>query len=611
MPVRENTVDSWNIALEDGLTFRKEYGREDEWAHMESMFYHANKMQDGNVGPNIIAGTGDALLSQLTVPNPKFLLQPLRMDVIESTPVLESVLNTLMHTANLQESFEEACLHAYLWGRGIVKFGYDSEFGYDPRQDIGQVAQTVLGISLTQFDKKGQRIEFGQATPGMPWSGAVLPHDFVVPYGTKTLKNSPWAAHRIVRHIDDIKADPKYSGKRDLEPQMSMADYVKSYLTVMKPYRLGQVLQQAQRQFSEKAEFVELWEIHDVRTGRVYVISPGYDTFLRNEIDYLQEDGLPFVSIGFVPSARNFWTTPDTVYLKAPQEESVDIATMQKHQRRISLLRFMYEEGSIDNDELEKFMSGEIGVGIKIKTTTSTDPIVAMTPGNSNNQLQSEAEAIRRDGRETVGFSRNQTGEYTPGRHTASEAMIVQENSDQRLNRRQNSLAKAYCEGGQKLAKIIFRLWQTPRLTQIIGPSGAQEWQAFTGSQLKGEYLYSIGFSNEPVKGMEARKAEAMQLYVSLSQDPTIDQIALRRYLARAYNNPEFYSLFLPGVIPSAGLSVPMQQQLMQQQGGGGGGVQPQTPGGAGNGSPVPEVRSPVQPSPQPPGPPRQGMGQQ
>ncbi len=482
----------------------------------------------------------------------------------------------------MKESFESSGLHSFLYGRGIIKLGYDSEFGYDPEHDLGFKTNNILGLSLTQFDSKGQKIEYNEVTPGMPWCGSVMPHDFVVPWGTgPKLSSAPWCAQRIVRHIDDIKADPKYSNTRDLYPSMSMSDYTKSYLTVMKPYRMSDAASSSlsRRQGHDKAEYVEMWEIHDTRTGRVFVIAQGYDKFLRDEIDYLQEDGLPFVSFGFVPQSRTFWNTPDAVYLQAPQNEAIDIAAIQKISRKISTLRFMHEEGSIDSDELEKFLSGVPGISVKYKQGAGQNgpPITTLNPQTANNVLQQEAEGVRRDARETVGFGRNQMGEYEgTGRRTASEAMIVQQNADQRLTRREQIVADSYCELGRKVSKIIFKFWKTPRLIEVIGPDGAAAWNIFTGSSLKGEYQFKVGFSHEPIEGLQARRQAAIGIFQLLSQDPSINQVELRRYLARAFNDPEFNRLFLPGVIQSANLPNAMQQMQPSM-----GGNNPQ-PGGVG-----------------------------
>jgi hypothetical protein len=604
---RKDTVDNWNLAIDDALEFRRKYGREGMWAECEAMFYNAHHTQLDQLGPNLIYSTGDSLLSSLCVPNPYFTVRPNRMEVIQGCPILESQLNAFIWALDLKGVGTTSALNGYLFGKGIAKIGYDSEFGYDPRTDIGFQLNNILGLSLSQFDKRGRKIEYNsQIVPGMPWVESVLPHDFLVPWGTTDLTSAPWCAHRIIRHIDDIKADRKYSNKKDLVPMLSMADWVKSYLTVMKPYRVGQAAEWTKSESSDKAEFVELWEIHDARTGRVRVLSPGYDKFLRDDIDYLQEDGLPFVDLSFVTGNRSFWTTADAVYLQSTQAEAINIASVMRKQRNISLLRFLLRKGTMSKDEVAKYLSGDIGIlaeydGAQIGEAS---PITAVSHPNNNQVLQQEAEYMRRDARETVGFSRNQLGEYeASGRRTATEAGIVQQSSDQRLNRRQDQMAEFYQNIGKKLAKTIFKFWKTPRLVQIVGQDGAASWTSFTGSQLKGDYLYKVGFSSEPSDSHQRRKTEALTLYSQLSQDPSIDQLALRRHLVRAFNDPEFTSLFLPGVISNAALPNAMQQMQQQMgqpggqmQGGGGakreGGVSPvQKPGDSSSVSPKSQQR--------------------
>ena len=182
-------------------------------------------------------------------------------------------------------------------------------------------------MSFSQFDKRGRRIEFGKTRPGMPWVQAVLPHDIVVPWGVRDLDESPWIFHRVVRHIDDVKADPKYPHTKGLVPVMSMEDYVNSYKTRLKPYRIGP---RAPGTSSRKEEYVELWEGRNKRTGKIIALATGYNKKLREDDDQLlTEEGYPFASVSFVPRSRTFWVTPDAYYLKYHQAEQFDSQSQQ------------------------------------------------------------------------------------------------------------------------------------------------------------------------------------------------------------------------------------------------------------------------------------------
>jgi hypothetical protein len=586
MAWKELSVSDWNDEINQGLKFRQLYGLEDRWSKLEALYLHVHKSHL-TAGPNIIASTGDALLSTLAVPFPYLSVKPRRMDFVPGARVVESVDNMLVRKLRFQEAVERACLSAYLWGVGFLKIGYDSEFGWDERHDIGGTGQPT-GMSMSQFDVKGRRIEFADSEPGMPWVDDCLPHDIVVPWGTRTVRTAPYVVHRVVRHIDDVKADPKYENKKFLKPCMSMEDFVKSYNTTVKPYRAGgDVIRQART--GTDSEYCELWEIHDRRTGRVMVLATGHDSFLRNEVDGMQVKGLPFVELKFVPNSRNLWTTPDAYYLRAAQAELTDITKQSQAQRRISLMKFLYHRRAIDEEELEKAMSPDTGPGVAVNDDIPLAEAIQVLQPGGNFMLYQEAEQTRRNARETVGFSRNQFGEYeATGRRTATEATVVDRASGLRMTRRQMVVANAYTESFEKINRIIAEQWKGPRIAEIVGPDGAPTWVQYTGALFEGDYEYSIGFSSEAGETLGGRKQLAAQLYATLSQDPTVDPLQLRRYLSDAFADPSFSSIFKPGVLTPGGVQGANVQLPMSGMQGGEGGVQ--APPGAGAGGEMPPM---------------------
>ena len=569
--MKELSPQEWLQEISTGLEFRRLYGLEDEWKTLEGLYYHVDRMVSEFSAPNLLASLGDALMSELTVPVPVFTVRPRRLTDPSNASILESVDNDLVGDLALVEAMEDAVLHAFLFGgRGILKIGYDSEWGWDPGLDFGG-PEAPLGLSLSQFDKKGRRIEFAESVkPGMPWVKAVLPHDIVVPWGVKRLEDSPWIAHRVIRHIEAIRGDRKYSGTRDLKAVMSGEDFVKSYQTTMKPYRAGQdTVGVAMTREGRKAVYVEMWEIHDQRTGRIIVVATGNDDkVLRDEDDLLQIEGLPFVSFAFVPQTRNFWVSPDAHYLKANQAELSDISLQATKQRRLSILRFLFGEDAFEEEELSKALSADVGVAARVKAGMDiTRAIVSLTPPNNNMLLYQDAEHVRRDSREMIGLSRNQLGEFeASGRRSATEASIVKASSDQRMGRRMIVVRNAYLKVMRKVNAMLFRFWTTPRWAKVTGPEGLESWVPFVASNLQGSYAYDLDFSVEQGLTRQDRQAKAFGLYQALSQDPYIDPIDLRRYLTRQFNDPQITAMFEKG-FQNAALRIQMQQAGMQGSG--------------------------------------------
>ena len=553
--MKELTVSKWFDEIIKGLEYRRLYGVEDNWYDLERKFYNVHPSCEN--GPNLIASTGDAMLSSLSVLNPRVLLKARKQSDVIPTMILESVDNDLIEDLRVRQEAEISLLHAYLWGRGILKIGYDSEWGWDPQYDASD-GGSPLGLTFTQFDKRGNRIENREdVQPGMPWVRAIPPHDIVVPFGTRDERDAPWIAHRVVRHMDHIKADPKYSLPRDLVPVMSMDDFTESYQKTAKGYRYGNEMMSPQvtgARASRKTEFVELWEIHDRRTNKVIVIATGNNSKLRDEIDHVALGGLPFVSMALVPQTRNFWTTSDAQGLLQAQAELSDISLMAARQRRVNILKIIIAKDSMDDSEIDRLMSDEVAAVAFVKNGVNPrDAVVPFTPGNANQSLYVDAEVIRRNARETIGFSRNQMGEFeSKGRRTATEVENVQQNSSTRMSRRQGRLGDFYTDTFRIINNLLFEYWTTPRWAQVIDDRGSKQYVEFVMSKLKGDYKYGCEFSSEGSMTIEQRRDKALSMAQILAG--IADPGAILGYLQRNLNDPEMNALFsAPAAQPTSG----------------------------------------------------------
>ncbi len=555
MAFRQYKPEEWTEEINRGLDFRRKFGIEGTWGEIESLYYnvHPSMMNDG---PNVIMSTGDSLLSSLVVPSPKILVKPEREEAVSKAPLLESLDNILLRELSLVDEADTAVLHAFLFGAGVWKIGYDSEFGYDPTLDVG--GQLQFGMTLSQLDKKGKRrIEHDSGvTPGMPWVRAVPPHDIIVPWGTLRLTNCPWIAHRFVRQIDDLKADPKYENTGRLSPNISQEDFVNSYRSVIRLNstwpsssfaRTARPRRNAKIGGSREPDYIELYEIHDRRTGRIMVVAPDHPSFLRNDINALQiENRLPFVGISFTPKSRSFWTTSDAYYLRQQQMELSDLAVQRTKIRRLAVLKFLYDGDALSNEELEKLLSPDVGAAARVEGGSDLSKAITTLSTHPDQALIMEEEHLRRNVREQVGFSRNQLGEFAGGRRTAFEAKVVDRSSARRMSRRMLAVRKLYQEAFEIINSIIFEHWRTPRIIQVLGEQKAQEWEQITGPQLKSRYSYAVSFTDD--EELQGRKHEALQLYMLLSQDPSVNPIALRQYLSDEYNDVEIGRLFNPDV---------------------------------------------------------------
>jgi len=530
-------VADWIDEIDAALVYREMFGREAAWKKLE-LTYINDPHGWAAVGPNLIYSMGDSLSSTLSVPDPEFVVTPERSSGVAKAPIIESLDASLVRKLELKRHVDMVIISGYLYGSMILKIGYDSEYGWAPYYDIGK-GQNVVGMTMTQFDKRGHRIESPDIQPGWPWIRPVLPHDFVVPWGTVWLPDAPWAAHRIVRHIDSIRADPKYKNTSNLEPQISMADFMESYLTT------GTRKQRARlkgiARFNKKPEYVELWEIRDRLTGEILVVNRNHNKFLRKAPDFIQRAiGMPFVHGTLNQHPRSFWSTPPAYYLGQIQKTQFDISLQAEKQRRISILKFLFRSGAIDKEKLSRLISGDVGAAEGVDTTFPLNDIIApINTGTSPWDAVAQSENSRRDAREAIGFSRNQLGEFdTSSRRTAREATFVAQGSQRRTTKREGVISKLYIDCIRKVNDLIFDFWTTPRDVLVD-----DRWVNVTGTSLRGQYDYDVNLVTKRAVSRAERKIEAIMLMGQLSQIPGIDIEALKQYIIDASGDPAFENI--------------------------------------------------------------------
>jgi len=456
------SATDWMEEIDNALEYRQIFGMEASWNKLEKDYLNLPG-GDTSVGPNLVYSMGDSLLSSLTVPDPEFVLRAEHPRGVKRRPILEAVDNWLVRVMDLKDAVDLALLHCFLAGRAIIKIGYDSEFGWSPYYDIGR-GNNMLGMTLTQFDKKGRRIENMDTKPGMPWVRAVDPRDIVVPWGTTSLKDAPWIAHRVVRLNDHLKKDPKYKNTSNFKASISMEAFMNSYRGPLSRKVRDRYKTTLGFRHNAKTEFNEIWEIHDKMTRTVKVVAPDWGKYLRDDVDALQVDGLPFVSGTFVTHPRSFWSTPQAYYLGQIQNDSHDISLQATKQRRINCLKFIAAKGAITEAELTKLISGDVGVVGMADTARPLSEIFVPFPRSNNLDLMVEEENVRRNARDAIGFGRNQLGEYDAStRRTAREATFVQRGSMLRTSKRAGVVTKLYIDTIRKVNKIIFSNWKLSR----------------------------------------------------------------------------------------------------------------------------------------------------
>ena len=514
-------VVHWKGNIQRGTNFRQRFYKDSDWLRFEKYFQNIHQVDGKDYDPkadptersmvivNLIATIGRMLVNQVYYRNPHIFVRPQRAEHAAGAVILQNIINAIIRKVGVKHEMRMAIQDAYTLGTAIIKEGYDSEFGLST--DVQNAAEP-LEASDTSEGKKGERIEYRtNIFPGFPWAIRVHPADFVVPYDTRELASARWACHAYTRALEDVKADPKFSSA-GLEADTELAKRLsQGSLTEGTP---GTDTTGAG---SELPEIVRLYEIHDLRKKRVRVFAYNHKKWLRDDPNILIEElgRLPFQALIFNPQSRYFWGISDVHTIEQQQWELNDIRTQDAKQRRISIMKFLYDAELIDEDELEKLVSEQVGAGVKCKGNPRE--AVAFVQPHQGPDMMTAAKTVQEDIRAQVGFSRIQMGEQLSGRRTAKEVGDIGAAFDVGISAKRDRVNDILINTARDMAELVFAFWRVPRIaTRVPRTDGSLRDVLFTGPELRGEYDFVIGAEDSAPVNRAERKRELMELLGAL-----------------------------------------------------------------------------------------------
>lgn len=523
-------LETWKDRIRSGLRYQRYYGQSKKWNVYKNMYRGFFGNQNAKQIPvNLIFSQARSIIPQVYFRSPRMGVIPMKPGFAPHAWVIERVDNYLIRELDLKYEFKSMILEAYLCGVGPAVLGYDSEFGYNP--DLNAVE---LGDgSLSQFDKKGNLLEYGlNIKPGMPWLKASSASDFIVPWGTRKWEEAPWYAFRRMRPLADIKKDNKYDNTSKLTGPFNSALDASAEARPMNANQLNN------EDFTE--DWVELWEIHDLQTRKVMVLTLDHDKFLREDEDMLQHEGLNALVLGFNEDPDYFWWPSDARQIEKQQLEMNDIRTVASKHRKVALLKMLVDKTMMNKDELSKLLDGDVKAAAFIDAGTGGDirKAVAFLQSHVPPDFAVAAQEVRGDVREIVGFSRNQAGSFeeASGRRTATEAAIVQRASTIRINERRDIMADVLEKTVRKMNQMVFDFWTVERIIDIVGADGQKYWIRFTGPEIKSEVNYRINAEESLPQDQSTRRAEAEKLVALLQGAPGVDMGYLIRQYTRQFD---------------------------------------------------------------------------
>lgn len=505
-------VKWWMEQIDLGEKFRKKVAYEDQWDTWYK--YYRGDWREGVLPVNLFFTMVRSIVPRIYFRNPSVSVSPAKPDPMNMAlaQVMERMDNKLIRMMKIKTEMKQMVQDCFFCGTCIGKLGYGSFFAPTPELDSTE----------DPLDKSGNKLEYLQGVKrDMPWFKRVNPRDFVVPAGATSLRESRWVAHRIVRSVEDVKADPRLKNTKDI-----------GFITYPSPgFR--------QDRIQRKAKDVVLYEVRDNKTGMVFVLAKDHDKPLYFDFDEFQiNNGFPFYTANFNPDSEFFWGVSDAKILDPYQREVNETRTQIMKHRRAALVKLIATRDRIDQAEAEKIFS-DTGNGIVWETQPGA--IRPAQIGDIPQALFASLNQTHEDVRETIGFSRNQLGEYNPKSRdvTATEASIVQQASDIRIDERRDEMADIIMNMINDLNFFLAANWTEEEVVDVIGPTGARIWVSFK-PQMLAEARFELNVDPDSAVPVTkaGREQRALGVYQMFQNNPLVDPNILTRWTMHEMNIP-------------------------------------------------------------------------
>lgn len=562
MATNRNDIEDWVDRVEAGVRYKETYGNSKNWhtyrdyGRGKFANYTSSASATGTLPYNLVYAHEKSLVPNIYYRNPYVSVSPRYQPGFDiHAKVVEAVDNWIIGEIGVKAQMKTSIKDAYYCNRGILKVGYDSLDGVSQTLSMRQKVANLMDTPISQLGKKrGERVEYDvNVKPGMPWSVRIMPDFFIVPFGVRTLDECPWADHVVIRPLEDVKNDPKYTNTEKLEgTHMEMVHKNTSTLNFYQDW-------------GRDVDLVEIHEIRDFKRREIKAFVPGHEGWIRKPSeDVLQIEGLPFVDFTFNEDTEYYWGPSDVQIMEPQQLEINEARTQAMLHRRIALVKFLIEEKGMDDTEIDKMLSEHVGPAVKVRG--DPNKVVAMLQPHIPADLTQWTELIRSDVRELFGQSRQTMGEAPQGRRTKFEMQMVQGGKELRMDERRDIVGDALIKLVRKINQVIFTRWDKEMVAQVVGVDGARYWVEYSAKGIAGEYSLKVDVESMTPSTKAMKKREIVELIQALSKNPRANVDYLMKMLLREYEWMDAMQI-LPEAQETMGKAMPQKEFMQQQQG--------------------------------------------
>jgi hypothetical protein len=445
--------------------------------------------------------TGSSVLNMLPFlirRRPKFHLEPKRPEHDVSATIQDALLNYSWKEYKMQKQARKAALDGIIFGHGILKTGFTLEV--DESYKIPEHGT----IEYRDYIKKQS-----------PWIRRISPFLFVFdPEAPEMdLDSARWCAEICFLPLQDILENERYSKRA--KKAIESGEYEPSRIPSVMQGRNGDSSLSFLTEEADEDQYGDLnrivcFELWDKRSGKYFFFAHGVPYPLKEEdtwpFDYLE--GFPYEVFPFIPVPEEPFPMGMPSFIEDQQLELNRIRTAMFNHRRRFNRKYTAIKNEVDEEELNKLVTGEDGTVILVEAHEAVKPIDDANISSDEYNIES---VVKQDIRELIGADELARGGSLPSRTTATEIQARTRLYGLKLEDRVEQFDAFVENVGRKVLQHIKKNWVVPDVVKIVGPSGYY-WKEYTPEDIQAEVEFEVESTSAEMTDEVTDRQQAVQL---------------------------------------------------------------------------------------------------
>lgn len=532
--------------VEISRKWRKDEGFESLWQRMVDLyrgrqFAVSNDADEDRILVNISFSTINVIYPSISVNHP-------RINVLANDPMnedrslyVQAIMNYWWTHFGFHTPFREAIKDFLIIGHGWVKVGWKYKESEQPLDEEGVFSEYEARIaerdayaaenpdmaaSLPTDDQIASDIVSTRtvAIEDRPVIERVSPFDMFVDFEATSLQDARWIAQRMVKPLDEVRKDRRY--KASARANLQGTTDITGALNFTESQR---------KRFGDQTVRVVLWEHYDLVHNVMCVYAEGCDEYLVEPRTIPFNFGAPFVM------ARNY-DVPDCFYPMGDlemieplnQELNKTRSAMMNYRKRYAR-KYLIKESAFGPEGRQALESSDDNVVVPVVEDIPFSDVIAPMPQIPiSADLFNWSQTTISDVMQVSGVSEYQRGSAPETRRTATEAALIQDATNARVNDKLAVIESFITEVARKVLALAQQFLTGEQVARVVGKGGQQVWLPFNRDDVLGEYDFTVEAGSTSPNNEQERRQKALALAQTMMpfvQTGVVDPIALAKYL--------------------------------------------------------------------------------